>query len=286
MGMIFEDVIEAYLSAKRSERGESERDRYSLARLEPHFSGRFIGDLKRSDIRIYINIRQSEGVKLSTVRRELRFFCAAINFVRAEFDLNELPNPVSRLSIDGGESRVRWITRNEAACLITEAEKCRRPHLSIFIRLALNTGCRAGELLKLEWSRVDMENRGILLEASHTKSRKRRFIPLNDSAICAFNRIRVWQDERGLSSDFVFAWERGVIKSFQTSWTSALQRSGIENFRIHDLRHTFASWLVMQGESIYVVKDLLGHSSITQTEIYAHLAPDQGRQAVQRLLSF
>jgi integrase len=91
---------------------------------------------------------------------------------------------------------------------------------------------------------------------------------------------------RGLFDDFVFRWEKGVIKSFKTSWKSTLGRAGIENFRIHDLRHTFASWLVMQGESIYVVKDLLGHASITQTEIYAHLAPDQGRQAVQRLLSF
>jgi integrase len=138
----------------------------------------------------------------------------------------------------------------------------------------------------LEWRRVDFRNRIILLEAVHTKSKKRRSVPLNDNVVQAFERIRVWQSEKGLDSDFVFGWQRGVIKSFQTSWTSALDRAGIENFRIHDLRHTFASWLVMQGESIYVVKDLLGHASIAQTEIYAHLAPDQGRRAVQRLLSF
>ncbi|MDR3159908.1 MAG: tyrosine-type recombinase/integrase, partial [Zoogloeaceae bacterium] len=67
---------------------------------------------------------------------------------------------------------------------------------------------------------------------------------------------------------------------------TALRRSGIEDFRIHDLRHTFASWLVMQGESIYVVRDLLGHASVRQTEIYAHLAPDQGISAVRRLAPF
>jgi len=58
------------------------------------------------------------------------------------------------------------------------------------------------------------------------------------------------------------------------------------DFRIHDLRHTFASWLVMDGVSLYVVKDLLGHSSVTVTERYAHLSPTQGRAAVQRLLPF
>jgi integrase len=192
--MIFEDVIGAYLSAKQSERGgDAERDRYSYAKLKPWFSGRSISDLKRADIRIYIMHRQSEGVKLSTVRRELRLFCAAINFVKVEFDLNSLPNPVSKLGLAEGESRVRWITRNEASTLIAEAEKSRRPHLPIFIRLALNTGCRRGELLKLEWGRVDFVNGIILLEARHTKSKKRRSIPLNDNAIQSFERMRSWQ---------------------------------------------------------------------------------------------
>jgi len=85
---------------------------------------------------------------------------------------------------------------------------------------------------------------------------------------------------------WVFGYEWGKITTFKTSWTTARRCAGIEDFRIHDLRHTFASWLVMQGESIYVVKELLGHASVTQTEIYAHLAPSQTREAVQRLLSF
>jgi site-specific recombinase XerD len=67
---------------------------------------------------------------------------------------------------------------------------------------------------------------------------------------------------------------------------AAVRRAGLLDFRIHDLRHTFASWLVMQGVSIYVVKELLGHASITQTEIYAHLAPSQAHDAVQRLVLF
>ncbi|WP_038777289.1 site-specific integrase [Burkholderia pseudomallei] len=74
------------------------------------------------------------------------------------------------------------------------------------------------------------------------------------------------------------------VGNLQKGFVAACARAGIENFRIHDLRHTFASWLVMEGVSLYVVKDLLGHSSITVTERYAHLSPDHGREAVQKLL--
>lgn len=161
------------------------------------------------------------------------------------------------------------------AHVVAEAEQAStRSHLAAFIRLALNTGCRRGELLNLEWSRVDFPQRRFLLEARHTKTRRRRSIALNDDALRTLLRLKAWQDEHVPGSPWVFGWKHGSrITTFKTSWTSALKRAGIENFRIHDLRHIFASWLVMQGESIYVVKELLGHASVTQTEIYAHLAP-------------
>lgn len=287
--MIFEDVLGAYLSARpHFRRGPgNNRDQYSLGHLQPHFGGRRIRDLKRYEIRSYINRRLEQGVKLSTVRRELRLFCAAINFAKAEFGLEDMPNPVARLGLSKEEPRVRWLTRQEAATLIKEAEfNAPRPHLPAFIRLALNTGCRRGELLNLEWSRVNFEQKHILLEARHNKSRKRRTVPLNDDALSVLKRMQQWQEEKGVRSPWVFGWERGRITTFKTAWTSALKRSGITDFRIHDLRHTFASWMVMQGISLYVVKELLGHASITQTEIYAHLAPSQAEEAVQRLLPF
>ncbi|MCV2216872.1 tyrosine-type recombinase/integrase [Thauera sp. Sel9] len=287
-GMVFEDLMNAYLSAKALDNRSSDRDQYSLARLSPYFGGRDVRGLKRAHVRDYVRLRLADGVKVSTVRRELRVFCAAINFVRLEHDLHELPNPVAKLGLSAEEPRVRWITQEEAARLVAAAERvARRPHLSAFIRLALNTGCRRGELLGLEWSRVDVDRRFFLLEARHTKGRKRRTVPLNDDALGALERLKRWQAERLSGSPWVFGWRPGSrITTFKTAWRSSLERAGIDDFRIHDLRHTFASWLVMQGVSLYVVKDLLGHASITQTEIYAHLAPSQGAAAVQRLLPF
>lgn len=285
--MTFDDAIEEYLSARRHRQQDSERDRYALKHLRVHFAGRRLANLKRVQVRHYISARLDTGVQLSTVRRELRLLCAAINFIRVEHDLHHLPNPVSMLRLSAPEPRVRWITREEAIRLVTEAERdAPRPHLAMFIRLALNTGCRRGELLNLEWSRVDLERSCFLLEARHTKGRRRRLVPLNSEAVKALRTLAAWQKERRMQTPWVFGWERGKITTFKTAWTSALKRAGIENFRIHDLRHTFASWLVMQGESIYVVKELLGHACVTQTEIYAHLSPSQGAAAVQRLPSF
>lgn len=282
--MLFEEVIGAYLSVKN----KSERDHYSLQRLKPYFGGRQIPDLRRVDLRRYINLRLADGVKQSTVRRELRIFCAAINFVRLEYDRPDLPNPVAALGLAEEEGRVRWITREEAARLITVAgAHAKRPHLPCFIRLALNTGCRKGELLKLEWRRVDLERGLLFFEAKHVKSRRRQTVPLNQDAIVTFERMQAWQHDNAPGSPWVFAMESGrPITSFKTGWTSALKRAGIEDFRIHDLRHTFASWLVMQGEDLYVVKELLRHSSVTVTERYAHLAPTRTASAVQRLLPF
>lgn len=275
----------AYLSAQIRAR---ERDRYSLQRLKPHFAGRSIPELKRADVRRYVVARQADGVKNSTVRRELRIFSAAINFCRLELDRPDLPNPVAALGLEEEEGRVRWITRQEAARLIAAAEEhARRPHLGCFIRLALNTGCRKNELLKLEWSRVDLDRALILLEAEHNKAKRRQTVPLNDDAVATLRRLQAWQKDHAPGTPWVFGKEsRERITTFQTGWTAALKRAGIEDFRIHDLRHTFASWLVMQGEDLYVVKELLRHSSVTVTEKYAHLAPTRAASAVQRLLPF
>lgn len=278
--MTFDDAIGAYSSVKTSA-----RDSYSLKKLMPFFSGRPLSDLKRAHVRAYVSSRLSDGVKVSTVRRELRLASAALNFVRVELEL-DLSNPFSALALESGEGRVRWITRDEASSLLVACRQAVRPHLAIFVVLALNTGARRGELLGLEWSRVDFDNALMLLEPEHTKSRKRRSIPLNDACLMVLREMREWQFERLPSARHVFSWERGRITTFKTAWATALRVAGINDFRVHDLRHTCASWLVMAGVPLQVVKDLLGHSSVTVTEKYAHLAPTETRAAVQKLLRF
>lgn len=284
--MLFEDVVGIYLAG--SIHRSKQRDAYSLKRLQPHFGGRDVTELKRADVRAYVTRRQVEGVKLSTIGRELRFFSAALNFVRLEHDRPDIGNPVQRLGLEDSEGRVRWITQEEASRLVEAAElHARWPHLPCFIRLALNTGARKSELLKLTWSRVDRQRRLFVLEAGDTKSGKRRSVPLNDAAADALAVLGGWGHRHAPGNPWVFGRPGGQrIMTFQTGFESACERAGIENFRIHDMRHTCASWLVMAGVPLEVVRDLLGHSSVTVTERYAHLAPARIRSAVQQLLPF
>lgn len=235
----------------------------------------------------WLDCAENEKVFESTLQRELRFFSSAINFVRIEHDRPDLPNPVVRLGLGVSASRVRWISRQEAEGLISAASTfARRPHLPNFVKLALHTGCRKNELLKLEWSRVDFERRVLQLEPENTKNRKRRVVPLNDEAAETLLAQREWVRCYAPNARGVFAVASGDrLATIQKGFRAACERAGIDNFRIHDLRHTFASWLVMAGVPLYTVKDLLGHSSITVTERYAHLAPHVGRSAVQLLLN-
>lgn len=282
--MVFEEVIGIYTSSTTHR--SKERDTYSIKNLTRHFAGRQVAHLKRIDVRNYIARRTSEGVKPGTINRELRCFSAAINFVRLEHDRVDLPNPAQRIGLPEPECRVRWVTREQARALLKAAAvHAKRPHLVSFMRLAFHTGCRKTELLGLEWDRVDLDRKLLIFEAQHTKGGKRRTVPLNAEAISALRDQRAWVNQRCPGARWVFAVRNTArLTTVQKGFKAACVRAGIEDFRVHDMRHTCASWLVIAGVSLYVVKDLLGHSSITVTERYAHLSPDQARSAVQLLL--
>jgi integrase len=150
--------------------------------------------------------------------------------------------------------------------------------------LALNTGMRSGELLGLEWNRVDLQAGVIRLQATHTKIGKKRNVPLNQAARNAIiNRLR-FRAQYCPASPWVFAKTDGQrVQSVRESFASACQRAGIADFRPHDLRHTCAAWLAQQGVSLAEIRDLLDHRSVVTTERYAHLAPDNLREVVALL---
>ncbi len=148
----------------------------------------------------------------------------------------------------------------------------------------MHTGCRKGELLGLEWNRVSLGSRLIYLEAEHTKAGKRRTVPLNENARLAIVGRDRFRAEYCPESRWVFAHKKGArIKDVKKGFASACRKIELEDFRIHDLRHTCAAWLVTSGVPLPEVRDLLGHVSITMTERYAHLAPENLRNAVKHL---
>lgn len=148
-------------------------------------------------------------------------------------------------------------------------------HVTPLVLLALNTGLRRGELLSLCWKDVDLPSRMLTVRAEHAKSGRQRHVPMNDEA---FRVLTQWlqQSDEGVGRLF-------AVRDVKTAWGGVLASAKISDFRFHDLRHHFASRLVMAGVDLNTVRELLGHSDISMTLRYAHLGPDHLAAAVAKL---
>jgi integrase len=148
------------------------------------------------------------------------------------------------------------------------------------VLLSLNTGLRQGELFGLAWDAVNLERTHLTIHGHNAKSGRTRHIPLNAEAL---ETLKLWRGED--TEGLVFASKDGkTFDSVRKAWGGVLQAAGIERFRWHDMRHHFASRLVMAGVDLNTVRELLGHSDITMTLRYAHLAPEHKAAAVARLV--
>lgn len=230
------------------------------------------------DIHTYVHQRLKAGRKASTINQELALLRSAINYVRHHWGVR-MENPVSRQRLKSTALRLRYLTRTEACALVQHAN---RQQVAMFILLALHTGCRKNELLTLQWSDIDQQRAFLLLRPENTKANKARAIPLNQTALKALQAL-----QQGNDSPWVFTNAKGERKkTMNWSFRKSLESAGIQDFHIHDLRHTFASWLVSEGVELIKVRDLLGHSTIKMTERYAHLRPDKLQDAVAVLDSY
>lgn len=281
----FDELMLEYLhTVTPTKRSGGERDRYSVKRLASHFTGRELHTLTAADITRYTAQRRHDGAASGTINKELGTLSAALNWAQRDLGWN-VPNPVIGRKPQEPEGRIRWITRAEATALIAAANnEPKAPHLPDFIRLGLNTGMRCGEMLGLEWRRVGLQEGLIYLEATHQKNGKIGSVPLNRQAREAILSRARFRAEFCPASPWVFAHKDGSrIKAVKRSFSTACQRAGIEDFHIHDLRHTCAAWLVQAGVSIREIAELLRHSDIRITMRYAHLSPDNVRAAVEAL---
>jgi len=147
-------------------------------------------------------------------------------------------------------------------------------HLTPAVLLSLNTGLRRGELTALDWADIDDRTRVLTVRAAAAKSGTMRRVPLNDEAVDVLKR---WRKQTGRTGR-VFA-----FKDAKKSWAPLLAAAKIADFRWHDLRHSFASKLVMAGVNLNAVRELLGHADLKMTLRYAHLAPSHLADAVARL---
>lgn len=174
--------------------------------------------------------------------------------------------------------RVRWLEKEEAKRLIDE---CPEPLKSV-VKFALTTGLRRSNIINLEWQQIDMQRRVAWVNPEDSKSNKAIGVALNDTA------CKVLRDQIGNHHKFVFVHTKAgrrpdgsvtpAVRKMRVddgrAWKSACKRAGIEDFRFHDLRHTWASWLIQSGVPLSVLQEMGGWESIEMVRRYAHLAPN------------
>lgn len=176
------------------------------------------------------------------------------------------------------ERRIRWLKPEEAQRLVKE---CSEP-LKSTVEFALSTGLRRSNITSLKWEQIDMQKRMAWIYADESKSGRAIGVALNDTA-CAVLRKNI-----GRHDEFVFAYvdmvendkgemervSRCVRTNANTGWRAALRRAGIEDFRFHDLRHTWATWLIMAGVPISALQEMGGWQTIDMVRRYAHFSSD------------
>jgi len=157
-------------------------------------------------------------------------------------------------------------------------------HLQPMVLLSINTGLRQGEVFGLNWNDIDFSRTVLTVNGATAKSGKTRHIPLNSEAL---SLLRNWKNQLQNTSKFIFPGKDGnKLDNVRKSWVTLLKEAQITNFRWHDLRHHFASKLAMAGVDLNTIRELLGHSDLTMTLRYAHLAPEYKANAVAKLVNF
>lgn len=309
LGGFIESTYTPWLEANRRRADKTLSD---LKRCFAHLYTKKLTDITRGDLDRYVSSRREEGRSGATIVRDLNNLRSVL---RRALDGGYLrDNPFSRWEKPKAEDngKTRYLDAEEERrlrnALIERDDKMRRErvsandwrrqrgydplpefsekdypdHITPMVLVSINTGLRYGELTGLEWPAIDFRAHNLTVTGKTAKGAKTRHIPLNAEAADVLKRWKAQGGGKGL----VFANADGSrIASVKTAWAKLLKDAQIDDFRWHDLRHTFASKLVQRGVDLAVVRELLGHGDFALTLRYSHLKPAQKAEAVAMLIS-
>lgn len=237
----------------------------ALKTLRPFFGKILISHISEKNIDDYI-VKRAQTVKPASVNRDLAVLKHILKLAKRWNYLKDVPE----IKMMKGETkRLRYLTSKEIEKLLKE---CAYPlYLYTLVQFALNTGARKSEALNITWDRINFDTRLIHLEDT---KHNRRDIPMNDILFEVLTEYK----KKAPNTEKLFS-----VGNPRKAFDNAKEDAGIKDFTFHDLRHTFASHLVMQGTDLATVSKLLGHASIEMTMRYVHLSPDHRRLAVDRI---
>ena len=283
--LLFQAAWESYLknsgNTEKTIRSKIDSGKHIL----PVFQNKSLGRISSADIKNYQlerklevrnrskNMDKREGeINYRSVNIELATLHHFFNYCMERDYIQS--NPASRIKKLNELSRLKTLSDGDIKKLITGATNKLTRDIITFL---IYTGCRKGEALNLKWDDVDMKNGVIAVKG--TKTKFDRYIPISEALRGVLEGI---ERNQGLH---VFNNNGAKLTDFKRSFKTACRNAGLKDLRIHDLRHVFASKMVMNGTSLYITGELLGHRTPNMTKRYSHLVPDTLKKAVNEVWS-
>lgn len=254
------DAVVRWLKEQSHKRTINE-DKARFRWLHPYLGGKQLEAVTRSVIDQITEAKLIEGVSNSTVNRLLEVIRAVLRKCVNDWEWLDKAPHVRMLKEP--TRRIRYLTHEEAERLLLVLPE----HLADMAVLALATGLRQANITGLMWSQVDLVRRLAWIHPDQAKARKAIPVPLNEDAVSTISK------QVGKHQTHVFSFRGKPITQVSTkAWYAALKRAGIEDFRWHDLRHTWASWHIQGGTPLFALQELGGWESPEMVRRYAHLS--------------
>jgi integrase len=239
---------------------------------------RYLDEMTNPVLDVWVREQVVSGLKRSTINKHInmlnRMLILARHWGHIPYDSTQ-HSPIKPLQL--GDYRQRFLSQEEIERLMRACRASTHPFLLHFVQLLLLTGARKGEALGAVWRDIDFVKR--VWTVPKSKNGRSRRIVLNNAAVAVLHDTRAQAERLMLSVQptapvFTNPKTRKAYKSFYLSWYLTRSLADLDDVRIHDLRHTYASLLINKGVSLYEVQKLLGHSSVQMTQRYAHLSAD------------
>jgi integrase len=244
----------------------------------PELGSRYIDTIKSQEISSLVTSMTEKGYATGTSNRVVIVLRHIYNLARKWRIPTVKDNPTAGIVLAPDVNRERFLDLDEAQRLISSIREDENSVAANAILLLMLTGARRNEVTYAKWEYVDWEKRTLLVPIS--KSGKKRTIALNAAALELLRAIP-------RTDDCPYIFPSPITgrpsPSLHFPWLRIKERAGLHDMRLHDLRHSFASFLVNSGISLYVVQGLLGHAHARYTQRYAHLTPDTLLNAAEAL---
>lgn len=270
-----EFALDRYIPfAKRTKRSWLQDEAQLRNHILPEFGDMYMDQITTSKILDFRQKMQEQGYANGSCNRPIVLISYMFNLA-ADWGVPRISkNPVKKVQPLSEKKRQRFLTESETRRLLDTLKRCPHRAEAQAIELLLLTGARLKEIINARWEYVDFERSCLMVPLS--KSGKPRLVALSGAAIELLSGL----DSKG-KSDWLFPLSFGdrPLYGLQHRWVKIRQEAGLPDLRLHDLRHSYASFLVNSGVSLYVVQELLGHSNPSTTQRYAHLKRDTLTQA-------